>query len=73
VKVLDPKKKEILQKMRATAQLMEDDLLNVGMREYERTGKLSSPELCEKSTEYENYLLSLRLFEDKPENNSENR
>jgi hypothetical protein len=59
--------------MRATAQLMEDDLLNVGMREYERTGKLSSPELCEKSTEYENYLLSLRLFEDKPENNSENR
>lgn len=73
MKVLDPKKKEILQKMRATAQLMEDDLLNVGMREYERTGKLSSPELCEKSTEYENYLLSLRLFEDKPENNSENR
>jgi len=71
VKVLDPKKREILQKMRATAQLMEDDLLNAGMREYERTGRLSSPELCEKSTEYENYLLSLRQLEDMPEESGE--
>ena len=67
MKVLDPKKKEMLQKMRATVQLMEDDLLNAGMREYERTGKLSSPQLCEKSTEYENYLLFLRQLEDLPE------
>ncbi|HWS30927.1 MAG TPA: hypothetical protein VN512_12550, partial [Clostridia bacterium] len=72
VKVLDLEKREALQEMRATAQLMEDDLLNAGMREYERTGTLSSPDLCKKSTEYENYLLSVRRFEDMPEEHGGN-
>ncbi|MCE5236472.1 MAG: hypothetical protein ABFC62_10180 [Clostridiaceae bacterium] len=59
----NPKNEELLQKMRAAAQLMEDDLLSESMEEYESTGKLTSPKLCEKSTEYENYLLSISQLE----------
>ncbi len=54
---------ELLQKMRAQAQLMEDDLLIDSMEEYESTGRLTSSRLCEKSTEYENYLLSITKLE----------
>lgn len=57
------KQEELLQQMRATAQLMEDDLLSSGREEYESTGKLSSAKLCEKSTEYENYLLTISQLE----------
>lgn len=59
----DLNQKELLQKMRAQAQLMEDDLLEESMKAYEITGKLTSSRLCEKSTEYENYLISISKLE----------
>ena len=59
----EPKSEELLKEMRAAAQLMEDDLLSESMEEYESTGRLTSPKLCEKSTEYENYLLSISQLE----------
>ncbi len=54
---------DILISMRAKAQLMEDDLVSECVAEYESTGRLSSSKLCEKSTQYENYLLSIAQME----------
>ena len=51
--------KERLADMRAKAQMMEDELHDFGVQEFQRTGKLSNPKLCEKSLEYEQYLLSV--------------
>ncbi|MDO5110757.1 MAG: hypothetical protein Q4E65_00465 [Clostridia bacterium] len=51
--------KEKLADMRAKAQMMEDELHDVSVQEYQRTGKLSNPKLCEMALEYENYLLSM--------------
>ncbi len=59
----DLNQKELLQKMRAQAQLMEDVLLEESMEAYESTGKLTFSRLCEKSTEYENYLISISKLE----------
>ncbi|MDD4075971.1 MAG: hypothetical protein PHC80_07750 [Eubacteriales bacterium] len=54
---------EKLADMRAKAQMMEDELHDVSVREYQRTGKLSNPKLCEMTLEYENYLLSMDKVE----------
>jgi len=54
---------ELLRKMRAEAQLMEDELMGLSLAEYESSGKLSDVKLCEKSTQYENYLLTISQLE----------
>lgn len=51
--------KEKLEEMRIKAQIMEDELHDLSVREFHETGKLSSVKLSEKTQEYENYLLTI--------------
>jgi len=54
---------EELEKMRARAQLMEDELHDLSSSEYRDTGKLNSAKLSEKTQEYERYLLTIQELE----------
>lgn len=54
---------EKLAEMRARAQMMEDELHEESTAEFKATGRLSSATLCEKTVEYENYLLTIEKIE----------
>jgi len=45
---------EVLDELKRKAMLMEDELAIEGGRQFERTGRLNDPGLCEMSIEYEN-------------------
>lgn len=61
--------KEKLEEMRAKAQVMEDELHDLSAREFEKTGRLNSVKLSEKTQEYENYLLTIEALQKRDDPN----
>ena len=61
--------KEKLEEMRAQAQVMEDELHDLSAREFEKTGRLNSVKLSEKTQEYENYLLTIEALQKRDDPN----
>ena len=55
--------REKLEEMRARAQVMEDELHDLSALEFEKTGRLNSVKLSEKTQEYENYLLTIETLQ----------
>ena len=56
---------EMLEKLKRKAMLLEDELAIEGGRQFEKTGKLNDPGLCEKSLEYENLSMDIRILEER--------
>ncbi len=54
---------ELLEELKRKAMLMEDELAIEGGRQFERTGRLNDPGLCEMSIEYENLRMDIEVME----------
>ena len=54
---------EVLDELKRKAMLMEDELAIEGGRQFERTGRLNDPGLCEMSIEYENLRMDIETLE----------
>ena len=54
---------ELLDALKRKAMLMEDELAIEGGRQFERTGRLNDPGLCEMSIEYENLRMDIETLE----------
>lgn len=54
---------ELLEELKRKAMLMEDELAIEGGRQFERTGRLNDPGLCEMSIEYENLRMDIEAME----------
>ncbi|MCI6966118.1 hypothetical protein MR810_03235 [bacterium] len=54
---------ELLDTLKRKAMLMEDELAIEGGRQFERTGRLNDPGLCEMSIEYENLRMDIETLE----------
>ncbi|MDD5918232.1 MAG: hypothetical protein PUD73_03980 [bacterium] len=54
---------ELLDTLKRKAMLMEDELAIEGGRQFERTGRLNDPGLCEMSIEYENLRMDIDTLE----------
>ena len=59
---------ELIEAMKARAQLMQDELYNEGQVSLTATGTLTGPQLCDKSAEYENYMLTIKILEERLKN-----
>lgn len=56
---------ELIKKMKAKAQLMEDELNSEAGYELSSTGSLTGARVCEKTEEYENYVLTIQMLEER--------
>ena len=54
---------ELLEELKRKAMLMEDELAIEGGRQFERTGRLNDPGLCEMSIEYENLRMDIEVMQ----------
>ncbi len=54
---------ELLEELKRKAMLMEDELAIEGGRQFEQTGRLNDPGLCEMSIEYENLRMDIEVME----------
>lgn len=54
---------ELLEELKRKAMLMEDELAIEGGRQFEQTGRLNDPGLCEMSIEYENLRMDIETME----------
>ena len=54
---------ELLEELKRKAMLMEDELAIEGGRQFEQTGRLNDPGLCEMSIEYENLRMNIEVME----------
>ena len=54
---------ELLEELKRKAMLMEDERAIEGGRQFEQTGRLNDPGLCEMSIEYENLRMDIEVME----------
>ena len=54
---------ELLEELKRKAMLIEDELAIEGGRQFEQTGRLNDPGLCEMSIEYENLRMDIEVME----------
>ena len=54
---------ELIEELKRKAMLMEDELAIEGGRQFEQTGRLNDPGLCEMSIEYENLRMDIEVME----------